>query len=101
MATKFIVLLKLTTHGRTHGPEAAKSLETAAEQLREMDGKVNALHMTYGQYDAGIAGECPSDETLTSFIAWINDQKYFSTQTLIGAAPSTIHIMHHTDSFDH
>jgi uncharacterized protein with GYD domain len=96
MAVDFLVLLTLTTKGREYAEDAAKSLTTAGQVLLELGGKPETLLMTYGQYDAAVAGECPAQEALTGFVAWINDQGYYSTQTQVGVAPSTfIPYKHH------
>jgi|APFre7841882630_1041343.scaffolds.fasta_scaffold366146_1 uncharacterized protein with GYD domain len=81
----FLVLFTLTTQGRGNPANAAANLTGMGKVLQELGGKVDKLMMTYGQYDAALAGECPDHNALTGFLAWVHDQGFFSTQTLIGA----------------
>ncbi|MGZ4198700.1 MAG: GYD domain-containing protein [Thermoleophilia bacterium] len=83
------MLLTLTEKGRNQGADAAASLRTAGRVLVELNGTLATLLMTYGQYDATIVGDSPSEEALTQLVAWINEQGYFSTQTQIGVEPET------------
>lgn len=95
MAVSFQVLLTLTTRGRENGTHAAQSLTTAGQVLLELGGKLGTLAMTYGRYDATVSGECPTQAALTQFVAWINDQGYYSTLTLIGVDPGTFVVPKH------
>lgn len=85
----FLMLLTLTTQGRNQGENAAQNLTPARAMLEELGGRASQVAMVYGQYDAFIAGVCPNQDTLTSFVAYINEQGYFSTQTMIGVKPET------------
>ena len=93
---RFLMLLKLTPHGRQHAESAAASLRMAAEEvLPEAGGVMTTWFMTFGQYDAVITGTCDESQQLAGFAAWINEQGYFESETLTGfdstAYKPTIH----------
>jgi len=84
----FLMLLTLTAHGRISEVEgAADKLQAAEKMLEEIGGKVVAKWMTFGQYDAFIAGTAKGMDALTNFAAWMNEQGFFSAQTLLGVEP--------------
>ncbi len=83
----FLMLLTLTTQGRNQGENAAQNLTPAQTMLEELGGRAKQVVMVYGQYDAYIAGVCPDQDTLTSFVAYMNEQGFFATQTMIGVKP--------------
>jgi uncharacterized protein with GYD domain len=95
MAVRFLVLLTLTLQGRNQTSNATASLNAAGKILTELKGRLDTLFMTYGQYDAAVAGECPNPDALTQFLAWISEQGYYTTQTLIGVAPETFKVPKH------
>jgi uncharacterized protein with GYD domain len=93
---KFLMLLRLTAHGREHPEAAASRLQVAAEEVvPETDGAVESWFMTYGQYDAYIAGTCPNSGALAGFAAWFVQEGFFSSETLTGFEPQTFVPMHH------
>lgn len=63
--------------------------------LSEAGGVTKAAIMTYGRYDAAIVGGCSDQTVLTGVVAWINEQGYFSTETLIGVDPTTFEARKH------
>lgn len=93
---KFLMLLRLTAYGREHTEDAASRLRVAAEDVvPETHGTVESWFMTYGRYDAYIAGTCPDSEALAGFAAWFVEEGYFSSETLTGFEPQTFLPMHH------
>jgi uncharacterized protein with GYD domain len=95
MATSFVVLCTLTQTGRSDAPGAESSLTDWRRLFEEAEGIVNTHLMTFGRYDAVIAGECSSVHELAHWVADIDDAGCFSTETLIGAAPGTFAPEHH------
>ena len=86
----FLILLTLTDTGRNAGESAASSLSDAARgHFATLNGKDFELKMTFGQYDAYITGSLDSLESITSYVAWLNEQGYFATQTLVCVDPVT------------
>jgi len=91
----FLALLKLTKQGRNQSDSAARHVNEVARVLSEAGGVTKAAIMTYGRYDAVIVGGCPDQTVLTGVVAWINEQGYFATETLIGVDPATFEARKH------
>lgn len=91
----FLVLLTLTDQGRNQAENAAANLEPAERHLEELGGQADRIAMTFGQYDAFVAGIGADQDVLTNFAAWISEQGYFSTQTLIGVTTEPFNAGHH------
>jgi len=93
---KFLMLLRLTARGREHPQDAASCLGVAADDVvPETNGEAESWGMTFGRYDAYIAGTCPDAEALAGFAAWLVDEGYFSSETLTGFEAQTFVPMHH------
>lgn len=84
---QFLMLLKFTDAGRKDAEKARRCLEAAPGVLHELQGTSVAMFMTFGPYDAAIAGVCPSLVALASFAGWVNEREAFSSITLPGVDP--------------
>jgi len=51
--------------------------------------------MTFGHYDGFIAGDSPNQNALTNFVAFVNEQGDFSTETLFGVTRDPYDAGHH------
>jgi uncharacterized protein with GYD domain len=92
----FLMLLNMTPQGRVSVVEtAADKLDAAEKILEKIGGKVVMTCMTFGQYDGFIAGYVAHESKMAAidgvmnFAAWVNEQGFFSTQTIIGANPKS------------
>jgi uncharacterized protein with GYD domain len=86
---QFNMLLTLTAKGREDPAAASASLTAAGGVVSELGGTVTSLGLTYGQYDAVITGELPDTAAITSLAGWIQSQRFFATETLVGASQAS------------
>jgi len=91
----FLILLTLTAQGRNVAEHVADDLAAAEKQLEDLGGKVCQMGMTFGHYDGFIAGDSPNQNALTNFVAFVNEQGDFSTETLFGVTRDPYDAGHH------